>query len=1096
MEFKTFKFCARQNLTETLLVMKLMAILIFSISLQVCAAPGHSQNVSINMKKAPLKRVFKEIQKQTGYHFLYSVELLTNVDKVDLDFENVPLQDAMNICLKNTSLSHTIVDKTIIIKQKINEPRKALFLTSPSPLINITGKITDDNGQPLHGATILAKGTAKGTKTDVNGNFSIDAAPGSVLSISYIGFETFEVKIGSETNISIQLKPSVSTEEQLVVIGYGTQKKSEVTSATATVRSKDFVQGSVRNVGQLLQGKVAGLTINTPSGDGKTEIMLRGIGTLNSSVQPLILIDGIPGDLNTVSPDDVESVDVLKDASAAAIYGTRGSNGVILVTTRRVNGNIEPTINYTGFTSTQSFVNLPNMLTSGQYRDRKMQGASGFVDEGANTDWIKAISRDMPISYNSNISLRGGNNKTNYIATVGYRSFKGVIITTADEMINSRLDVNHNMFDNKLKLNVNFIYNDSKSSAPIDNVAFRNAVRYNPTAPVYNDDKTYFENFGPTENFNPVAMIRETFGGNHSQFSRLSSSLIWRPVDALNLKLFTSRSKYNYIGGLGHTKQHYTTTLSGKNGEATQQYGERIDNLVELSAEYTKNISSHRFSVLGGYSYQENENQNGSMYNFDFPVGNFSYIDNIGLGQARSLGLSEMASTKYITNLIGFFGRATYNYREKYLLMANLRYEAASQLSGTNQPWGVFPAISIGWRLSEEEFMKSIYFLDNLKLRAGYGVTGTSPSQSFLGVNRLTYNGSFFIDGRWVPSIVPASNANPYLRWEERHETNIGLDFSILKGRITGSIDYYNRQTKGLLYDYQVPSPPNLYPTTKANVGVMENRGAEILVSFIPVQTNSFSWNSNATFSTNKNKLVSLENNLYKLTTPYFDDGRSPTPIGDHTHRIEVGQPIGNFYGYQVKDITDDGHWIYVNGEGKESSTVNPANDRKVIGNGLPKYYASWNNTFRYQKIDLAINMRGAFGFQIMNAQRMLHENPGFDNYNQLNSAYEKVFGKTVLASDVNVENNSYYVEKGDYWKIDNIVLGYSFGVRSSNHIKAARLYISVQNAITFTGYKGMDPEVSLFGTTGSQQLTAGYDDREKYPTSRIFTLGVNITIR
>ena len=957
----------------------------------------------------------------------------------------------------------------------------------------IQGTVTSkEDNQPLRGVNVMVKGTHVGTTTDLKGAYSIKVSDSdAALEFSFSGYISETVALGKNTTLDVQLEPDTKVLESVALVGYGTQKRIEVTSAVATVKSGEFVKGSVKDIGQLLQGKVAGLTIGTPSGDpnASSQILLRGIATLFSSTQPLILVDGIPGGLNSVAPEDIERIDVLKDGSAAAIYGTRGTNGVILVTTKQPNGNIEPTISYTGYVSTQSFVNLPDMLTAEQYRKRLADGTKGFQDYGGSTDWIKEISRKSPISHSHQISINGGNAKTNYLATLGYRNLEGVLITTQGRTVNSRVDVNHKMFNNKLKLNINYINNDNKKSVDFDNVVFRNAVRYNPTSPIYNPDGTYFENFNPTENFNPVAMLKEQFGDNQSQSTRISGSATWTPVKDLNLKALLSRNKYNMVSGYGQTKKHYSNTRNGLNGYASKNDYQSTDQLMELTGEYSKVINLNKFTALAGYSYQDNISENSRMSNYDFPVGNYSYIDNIGIGNALKIGQGTQYSHKQESNLIGFFGRVTYNYDEKYLLMASLRREAASQLIGTKQPWGNFPSVSIGWRVNEEKFMKKLDFLDNLKVRAGYGVTGTSPDALFLAIPRLGYSGSFLINGQWQPSIVPISNPNPYLKWEQKKETNIGLDFSILKGKISGNVDFYNRRTEGLLFDYQVPSPPNLFRTTTANVGVMQNKGLEALVTVIPVQTNKFTWTSGMTFSTNRNKLLSLENDLYKTTNPFFDAGRTPTPIGDISHRIEVGQPIGNFWGFKVIDVTEDGHWVYEDGNGKPITTIpDPANDRKVIGNGLPKYYAGWNNTFQYGNFDLNITMRGAFGFQIINSQRMLFENPGFQGYNQMNSAYDKVFGKTVLNTDVNVEFNSYYIENGNYWKIDNATLGYNFKLSGVKHIKSARLYVSTLNTFTFTKYKGMDPEVNQLG------LIPGYDDREKYPTARIYTLGMNIS--
>jgi len=1082
---------------KLLRIMKISALFLFCGMLSIMAGPSYSQEtkISLNIKNSSVETALNKIEEGSEFYFMFNQKLIDVNRKVDVYAVNSPIKDVLTEIFDGQDVKFGVYDRQIILV-----PQQESKIIKQIQSIEVSGSVIDGStGEPLIGVNVVVEGTTVGVITDTEGKFAITIPEeNSILVFSFIGFKTQQIIAGGRSVIDLELIPDIRALDEIVVIGYGSQRRVEVTSAVATVTSDDFVTGDIRDIGQLLQGKVAGLSIGTPSGNpaGSTEIMLRGTGTLNSSVSPLILIDGIPGDLNTVAPQDVESVDVLKDGSAAAIYGTRGSNGVILVTTKNVSGVLEPTVTYSGYVSTQHLINIPEMLTADQYRDRLANGTTGFTDLGSSTDWVEEISRDVPISHSQNLSVRGGTGQTSYIASFGFRNDQGVINTTERRQMNNRIDINQKMFGDKVKLNVNLIQNDTKGSPYFDDVAFRSANRYNPTAPIYNPDGTYYEDFGPTENYNPVAMINETFGENNSQYYRVGGSLIWQPIDGLNLKFLGSSGKGTFINSLGHTKQHFTNTNNGKNGEASRSSGENRDRLIELSADYSKTIGYHNFKVLGGYSYQDFENQVSGMYNYDFPVGNFSYVDNIGLGDALKLGLGSQNSAKYVSNLIGFFGRGTYNYKEKYLVAASLRYEANSHLLGTEEPWGLFPAVSAGWRISEEGFMQELDFLDNLKFRAGYGVTGTAPGQPFLGVNMLQYSGNFFIDGSWIPSIVPASNANPYLKWEERHETNIGLDFAVFRGRLNGSVDFYNRTTNGLLYDYQVPSPPNLYGETKANVGVMENKGLEVMLAFVPVQNEKFVWNSIATFSTNTNKLVSLENDLYTLTTPYFDDGRSPTPIGEPTHRIEVGQPIGNFYGYEVVDITEDGKWVYINGEGEEASRVYPGTDRKVIGNGLPKYFASWNNTFRYGNIDLDINMRGAFGFEIMNATRMVQEQPGFDNYNLMVSAFDKVFDKAVLANSVSPQNNTYYVEKGDYWKIDNIVLGYNFGMSKVKHISNARLYVSAQNAFTFTNYSGMDPEVTFFGTTGSQRLTPGYDNRERYPTARVFSLGLSVTFK
>jgi TonB-dependent starch-binding outer membrane protein SusC len=957
----------------------------------------------------------------------------------------------------------------------------------------ITGHVTDEAGESLIGVTVQVKGTATGVITDADGKFVLKNVPeDAILIFSFVGLKTQEVPVLDKTEINVTMGIAVEQLDEVVIIGYGTQRKVEITSAVANVQSDDFLKGAVRDAAQLIQGKVAGLNIVTPSGDptANSQIVLRGSTTLKSSTAPLVLIDGIPGDVNTVAPEDVESIDVLKDGSAAAIYGTRGTNGVILITTKGSKGIIEPTFEYSGYVSTQQLFNLPEMLSAAEVRQKITEGA-GFADYGSETDWVGEVTRDVPVSHVHNFILRGGQKQTNYVATFNYKSLQGIILESDNKNINGRVDLNHSMFDNKLRFNVNLTTNDNKyrslkDGGSFDGKIFRLAEVLNPTAPVKDEFGTWFEQTAVARFENPLALIYESTGQNQSQTQRLNGSVILEPVKGLELKALTSYSKYNSVYSYMESKKHISTVRDAMNGYATKSNSQSIDRLLELTAQYTLNLKAHKVLVLAGYSFQDNQYESSYMQNWDFPPGAFSYVDNIGLGNAiKEGGANMISSNKAASNLIGFFGRLSYSYKDKYLLLASLRHEASSRFVGAKEPWGTFPSVSVGWRISEENFMKGLEFINYLKLRAGYGVTGTAPDALFLGVPRLGYmSGSFLVNGEWVPSLEPVSNYNPYLRWEVKKEQNYGVDFGLLKNRISGSFDYYIRRSEDMIYDYPVPVPPNFVDFTTANVGVMENKGFEIMISAIPVNRGKLRWETTFTYSHNKNLLVSLSNDLYQLTNDYFDVGFAGVPVQSTTHRVEVGQPIGNIFGYKVVGVNDKGKWLY------EDTTGVPTPDqllydRQIIGNGMPKTFAAWNNTLQYGNFDLNITMRGAFGFQILNFYRMHNEVPGYTLFNQLRSTYDEVYEQKLTNNNPVI--NSYYVEQGDYWKVDNITLGYNFSTKQIKHVKGLRLYASVLNGFIFTNYKGMDPEVTVAG------LTPGNDDMDKYPTTRTYTLGVNV---
>ena len=958
----------------------------------------------------------------------------------------------------------------------------------------VTGKVKDSSGEPVIGASVVVKGNnTMGTITDFDGNFMLDVPAKSVLVISYIGYVTQEVPTAGKNSLEIVLKEDTKTLDEVVVIGYGTQRKGDVTSSVASVKADNFVKGAVKDVGQLIQGKVAGLAITNPNGDptGSTQIRLRGTNTIGgANTAPLVLIDGIPGELGTVAPEDVESVDVLKDGSAAAIYGTRGTNGVILITTKQAKGVDINQVEYNGYVSTSLIAKKLDMLNADEFRTLYPD-----QDHGADTDWIDEISR-TPVSHVHNLSLMGGNSKTNYIANLNYASRQGIMKKSDFESFQGRIEVTHRMFDDKLKLKFGLFGKKNQMESTTSGGSFRGwvygqATRRNPTDPVRNEDGTWNENVSKFEYENPLALLYEAEGNVKKTQLRYNGNIVYNPIKDLTLSAVFSYIRDNMNRGYGETLNHISALRDGLAGWSSVGAYTKMEKLMELTAQYNKEIGAHKFSVLGGYSYNETDFEELWIDNYGFQDDYFGGWHNIGIGSALKDGKANIGSKKTPTNLIGFFGRATYSFKNRYLLMGALRYEGASQLWGTDNAWGLFPSISVGWRITEEAFMKNQKIFDDLKLRVGYGVTGSQPKDPFLGVAMLKYGSYAFVNGNWVQTIVPASNPNPDLKWEEKKETNIGLDFVSWGGRLSGSIDYYNRDVDGLIYEYGVPTPPNLYNKTMANGGTMRNRGVEVLVTVFPVQNKDFEWSTTGTFSLNSNKLISLSGSIFKSDYDYFNTGtvEYSGQVAD-SHRVQVGESIGNFYGFKVVDVDSEGRWIYEDRNGElvnYKDFTHAPEDKHVIGNGLPKWYAGWNNTLRYKNFDLNVTMRGAFGFQIINGGRMNYENVKNSRFeNRLKSVNDLVFGKHTLSPEVEPEFNSYYVEDGDYWKIDNITLGYSFG-QVGKYIKSLRIYGSVLNALTITGYKGIDPEVSTDG------LTPGYDTRDRYPSVRSFTFGVNV---
>ena len=1049
-----------------------------------------AQNVSFDNEKLTLKQAFEKIESVSNYKIAYNASQLNVNKRVVLNQKNKSVPQVIEELLQGTDYTFEIKGDQIVII-----PKKAAQTTDNK--ITVSGKVVDENGEGVIGASVIEKGTTNGVVTDFEGNYTLSAASNATIVISYIGSTSQEVSVNGRHQINVTLKEDNNVLNEVVVVGYGTQKKGDITSSVGSVKSEDFTQGAINDAGQLIQGKIAGLSVTNPSGDptGKTEITLRGSTTiLGASTNPLILIDGVPGDFNTVAPEDIESIDVLKDGSAAAIYGSRGTNGVVLITTKKAKGDNINHVEYSGYLSTSTIAKRLDFCTAADYRQQIKDGLRDpSWDKGGDTDWLDEITR-TPFSHVHNISFKGGTQKTNYVFNLNYRNLQGIFKRSDKEEFQGRAEVNHNMFDNKLLLNFSLIgnqtgYTSTSDGGSFNTYCYRQALIHNPTESVTNPDGSWYENTGIFEYDNPVSRLYESDGTQDITQVRVNANITFNPIQELSFKALLSYDKTHQYGGYYETKNHISTLRDGRNGYAATGANTNMTKLLELTAQFRKTFGDHTFSALAGYSYQKMNYENQYEQNWNFPTDLYSY-HNIGTGKALKEGLANMYSYKLESNLIGFFGRLNYSYKNRYLLMASIRHEAASQLAGTDKPWGTFPSVSLGWRITEEKFMQNQKLFDDIKLRAGYGVTGSQPSQSFLGKSMLGYGDYYYYNGQWIQALQPTQNANPYLKWEEKHEYDVGVDFSMLDYRLNVSIDWYHRLIKGLLYDYSVPSPPNLYTTTRANVGEMTNTGLEILVSGIPVKTKDFEWNSTVTFSTNSNKLKSLSNDLYQASSDYFMAGWIQEPVKTESHIVRIGHSVGEIYGFKVVDVDDNGKWIYENKDGKlvgYDEFTHSFEDKQVLGNGLPKWYLGFNNTFRYKAWDLSVNMRGAFGFQIINCARMFYENRSRQDWNRLKSAYEPVFDKAVLNSGCAEEFNSYYVENGDYWKIDNITIGYRFR-NICKYISSIRVYGSVNNALTITGYKGVDPEVSTSG------LAPGYDNRDQYPHTRAFTLGANIT--
>ena len=980
--------------------------------------------------------------------------------------------------------------------------------------ITVRGTVTDRQGEPIAGANVVLQGTQKGTMTDMDGRFSLEVpSTRSVLRVSFIGYTTQEVTPDARGTVKVVLEEDSELLDDVVVVGYGTMKTADITSAVASVKSEDFTNGKISDAAELIKGKVAGLSIVKSSGDpnATSSIMLRGITTIHGDVTPLVLVDGIEGSLSTVAPENIASIDVLKDASAAAIYGTRGANGVIIITTKTGHRDQKAEVTYNGYVSLSDWYKTADFMDTHDI----IYGRTNFSFEGYDTDWLKAVTRKAGSMHNHSLSINGGGKNNTYSANVTFSNELGIMRRSDSNDLKMQLDVTQYFLNDIVKVNLNALYSRHKNTNNDNAYVYRQALIHNPSSPIYNSDGTYYEEFSRFQYYNPVEIQNERIGDYRSHNARITGNISVEPIKGWVTNLMLSMDEGHGEGEDWYDHQYYTLATGTTNGSAGKSSAnDRSDNL-EITTKYENTLGRHRINALAGYSYLYNVYDGFSAGNSNFPTSSYLYNS---LGQGTFLTdedhTASMSSYKNDNTLVGFFGRVSYGYDNRYNVMLSIRREGSSKF-GANNKWGNFPSASLGWNIINESWMKGIKWLDNLKLRAGFGVTGVIPSSSYLSLTMFdydTYGWHRNTDGTWAQSLKVSQNPNPNLKWEKTKEFNVGLDWAVLGNRLSGSVDVYTKKTVDLLYDYAVPVPPNMYSQTTANVGQMRNTGVEVLINATPVETKNFSWHTTLTLSHNTNKLLSLSNDLYETDNFLELWGGLSDPISLPTHCMEIDHTLGDFWGLksvgvskngvvlvEVKDT--DGNWVV-----KEwDSSYNLESNRQRLGNGLPSIYMGWNNTFRYRDFDLSLQFTGQFGYQILNEQRAFYQNNSIA-YNRLKSAADlhaaiNPDGSPALDEDgkqimVALSNSmaqgfwSDHLEDGDFVKLQSATLGYTYAPKNDtlrNYIKSARIYVSGQNLFCITGYSGLDPEVSNYF------LTPGVDSRDKYPTVRSWTIGLNI---
>lgn len=983
-------------------------------------------------------------------------------------------------------------------------------LTSAQSVQAVTGQVSLDNGGPAEGITVQVKDAKVYTVTSADGRFSIAAKSGDFLLFYGVAVDTMEIAVTDQKAYQVLLRSRSSNLGDVVVVGYGKSSRKDLSSSISSVKAEDLNKGAITDVGQLLQGKVPGLNISA-SGDPNrpAAVIMRGASTINSSQSPYYVIDGVPGaDISLIAPDDIASIDVLKDAAATAIYGNKAANGLIMVTTKRGKSG-ESKVDYSGYVGLEKVSNRLDMMNASELKaflDKNSLALSPNDDLGANTDWQSEVQRDQAISHNHHLSFSGGSEHGNYIASVNYTDKEGIIKSSGLSRLIARLAVEQRAFHDKVKFGLSVTNSNSKAqNVPNRNVVFQQMASHLPVSPVFNTDGSYFENFTNTGYFNPVAIIDHA--KDDTKFNNLVGNFtthVTLPF-GLTYDLNVAYQKLAYMHGEFYDSYYeqynsynfYTNPESpatrsiinfGENGSALRSSYENTNTTIENYITWNKKFGDHSLNVVLGYSWQENSSGDG----FQATTTNLA-VDNIGYYNFALSNYTAVAGYTVNfgpdgiynkTRFISDFGRLNYNYKDKYLLQGSIRRDGSS-VFGSNHQWGYFPSVGAAWRISQEPFMQGQHLFSELKLRASYGVTGNATGFNAYTAQFISGNlGSYYYQGSNMASYGPTQAANDDLQWEKTATTNFGLDFSILRGKLTGSIDVYDKNTTGMIYSYAVD--PILIPigTITANGGSMNNKGIELSLSATPVQRGNFTWTSGLSLAHNKNEITSLSNPLFnggdsiRMTQP---DGGGQT--GSTLQILKAGKPLGEFFTLKYAGKNADGVSQYVAADGTLTTTPAIGVDYHYAGSPQPKLIAGWTNTFRYKNFDLNVFLRGAFGGKIFNVTRADLFRPGTAQYTNI---LKEVSDESV--NDINAYRySSRFVEDGSYIRLDNATIGYNFK-HIADGLDNIRVYFSVNNLFVITKYKGIDPEINQGGNA------PGVDSDNFYPKTRTMLLGVNVS--
>ena len=958
------------------------------------------------------------------------------------------------------------------------------FALDVSAQATINGHVKDETGEGVIGASVMVKGTSNGTVTDFDGNFSLKCKTGATLVITYIGFNPQELP--AKDGMEVTLKEDVAQLNEVVVVGYGSMAKKEISSSVVQISKDQFNQGAASDPMALIAGKVAGLNVASTADanpNAMTDIQVRGAGSLTASNGPLVVIDGIAGgDLRNIATQDVESITVLKDAGSAAIYGTRGANGVILVTTKKGSGTAGVTnVTYDSYVALNIQKPRVDILTTDEFR-RSRRGQ----DYGADTDWWDEITRPASYSLNQYISLDSSTKNGYFGLSVNYKKGNGLDIVSDREEYGGRFVGEQRVLNGRVQFNSSLSARKVHEKWGNDGL-FDTALTMNPTIPVKNPDGSYYQPNSPTDIHNPVNDLKENVSEGDRVYILGNADV---KLNILQMEQHNLNTSLSYALQYNDLKENfYTPSTSsesfwnGYDGRARINYQKWWTNRLEWLVNYTMTLNEHQLKAVLGYSWERTKWEQSGNENMGFVYDALSY-HGIGSGSYLRDGKANLWAGSSESTLIGFFGRLNYNYNDMIFASASMRREGSTKF-GANKKWGSFPSGSLAWEITKTPFAQGLaQTFQSLKPRVSYGVTGRSDFNAYQSIATYSTRGAYLIDNQWINGYAPSLNANPDLAWEKSTAFNIGLDFVAVNSRLRGSVEYFDRRSQDLLYNYTAPQPPFIYNTILVNVGTTKNTGVEVSLDYDVLAKKALKWTTGINWSMGSTKLTKLSSDAYQMA--YLDLYQKPGPgTSEYFFRVEEGGKIGQFYGYEHAGIDENGFLLIYDNDGNAvpAAQADPSYKRN-IGNGAPKHFLSWSNSLSYKNWDLSMLFRSALGYEIFNMRKYGMGLKGAGTDNVLRTAYTKY-------ADVNSSGgiiSSYFLENGNYFKLDNVTIGYNYAPKNRQFIESLRVYLTAKNVFTLTAYEGNDP--SIVTSTG---ITPGIDSNSAYPQATQVSLGVTL---